>query len=111
MIKIDKPMPSCCYECFACDESGDYPYCTISQDSRGYNFPTREQRMPTCPLREIKTNDDYMKLIVGLARILGFFDQGYITTKDSFYERNRTTIINTINALSELISSEKDSNV
>ena len=103
-------MPSCCYECFACEDDG-YPYCSISSDSQDRDFPAREKRMPTCPLQEIKTRGDYMKLIIGLSRILGFFDQGYATTKADFCERNRITIINTINALSELISSEKDSNV
>ena len=51
MICIDKPMPKCCDECFALDDHGDYPFCLISQDQRGYNFNTREKRMPTCPLK------------------------------------------------------------
>lgn len=51
MIQIDMQMPKCCYECFALDENGDYPFCLISQDQRGYTFNTREKRMPTCPLK------------------------------------------------------------
>ncbi len=44
-------MPSCCDECFALDDNGDYPFCLITHEQRGYNFRTREQRMPKCPLR------------------------------------------------------------
>ena len=51
MIQIDMPMPKCCDECFALDDHGDYPFCLISQDQRGYTFNVREKRMPTCPLK------------------------------------------------------------
>ena len=44
-------MPSCCDECFALDDNGDYPFCLVTHEQRGYNFRTREQRMPKCPLR------------------------------------------------------------
>lgn len=54
MIQIDIQMPKCCDECFALDDNGDYPFCLISHDQRGYNFNTRERRMPTCPLKELK---------------------------------------------------------
>ena len=52
MIQIDIPMPKCCDNCVALDDHGDYPFCLISQDQRGYTFNTREKRMPTCPLKE-----------------------------------------------------------
>ena len=52
MIEIDMKMPSCCDDCFALDEHGDYPYCLISRDQRGYNFDIRAKRMPSCPLKE-----------------------------------------------------------
>ena len=45
-------MPKCCDECFALDDNGDYPFCLISQEQRGYTFPIREKRMPNCPLIE-----------------------------------------------------------
>ena len=51
MIQIDMPMPKCCDECFALDDHGDYPFCLISKDQRGYTFNVREKRMPTCPLK------------------------------------------------------------
>ena len=51
MIQIDIKMPKCCDECFALDDYGDYPFCLISQDQRGYTFNTKEKRMPTCPLK------------------------------------------------------------
>ena len=44
-------MPSCCDECFALNDNGDYPLCLITQEQRGYNFRTREQKMSKCPLR------------------------------------------------------------
>ena len=44
-------MPSCCDECFALDDNGDYPFCIITQEQRGYNFRTREQKMDRCPLK------------------------------------------------------------
>ena len=46
-------MPSCCYECFAFDDSGDYPMCLITEECRGYTFRAREQKMDKCPLREL----------------------------------------------------------
>ena len=57
MIQIDISMPKCCDECFALDEHGDYPFCLISQDQRGYTFNTHEKRMPTCPLKEVEALD------------------------------------------------------
>lgn len=51
MIQIDMEMPKCCDECFALDDHGDYPFCLISQDQRGYTFNVRKRRMPTCPLK------------------------------------------------------------
>ena len=46
-------MPSCCYECFALDDNGDYLVCLITQEQRGYTFRTREQKMDKCPLKPI----------------------------------------------------------
>lgn len=54
MVMIDIPMPKSCDDCFALNEGGDYPLCLISHHSRGYNgynFNTRENRMPDCPLK------------------------------------------------------------
>lgn len=49
-ILIDADMPTCCADCFALDESGDYPFCRISHDQRGYTFDVRQNRMPSCPI-------------------------------------------------------------
>ena len=49
ILMID--MPSCCYECFALDDNGDYLVCLITQEQRGYTFKTRERKMDSCPLR------------------------------------------------------------
>lgn len=46
-------MPSCCNECFALDEYGDYPICLITKEQKGYTFKTREQKMDKCPLKPI----------------------------------------------------------
>lgn len=43
-------MPSCCDDCWALDEYGDYPVCRITSEQRGYNFRIREKRMDNCPL-------------------------------------------------------------
>ena len=43
-------MPSCCADCWALDEYGDYPVCRITEEQRGYNFRIREKRMDKCPL-------------------------------------------------------------
>ena len=45
-------MPSCCYRCFAFDDSGDYPTCMVTGECRGYTFRSRELRMDKCPLKE-----------------------------------------------------------
>ena len=67
-------VPKCCYECFAFDDSGDYPECLITKDFRGYRFRPREQKMYNCPLKPIPekkllytTSSDY----------LNGFDAGY----------------------------------
>ena len=46
-------MPTCCDDCFALDDRGDYPYCLISHEQRGYTFRTDIATMPSCPLVEI----------------------------------------------------------
>lgn len=48
-------MPSCCDECFALDDNGDYPVCLITQEQRGYTFKTREQKMDKCPICEYES--------------------------------------------------------
>lgn len=52
MIQIDISMPNCCYDCPFSDDSGDYPYCWVLHQNRGYNFDTRTKRFPNCPLKE-----------------------------------------------------------
>ena len=46
-------MPNVCDECWALDESGDYPMCRITGETRGYTFRVREKRMDGCPLVEL----------------------------------------------------------
>lgn len=47
-------MPKSCAECWALDDDGDYPFCCITHEQKGYTFRTREQRMERCPLEEIR---------------------------------------------------------
>ena len=51
-------MPSCCDECFALDEHGDYPVCLITQEQKGYKFRIREQKMDKCPLKKFPEKYD-----------------------------------------------------
>lgn len=51
-------MPSVCDYCWALDESGDYPMCRITGETRGYNFRVREKRMDRCPLVELPDHGD-----------------------------------------------------
>ena len=51
-------MPSCCDECFALDDGGDYPFCLITQEQKGYTFRTREQKMDKCPLKKLPEKYD-----------------------------------------------------
>ena len=50
MLILDMKMPKCCDECLMLDDSGDYPMCRITQETRGYTFNTREKRMGRCPI-------------------------------------------------------------
>lgn len=51
-------MPTCCGECFALDDNGDYPFCIITQEQRGYTFNTREQKMDRCPFKPLPEKYD-----------------------------------------------------
>lgn len=53
----NQEMPKCCDECFALDDHWDYPYCMITQTSRGYDFNTQEKRIPDCPLVPLPNTD------------------------------------------------------
>ena len=70
-----RELPECCNECFALDDSGDYPTCRITQASRGYNFNVREKRMSDCPLGELITCEECTKM--------GTIDCNFYTSVDS----------------------------
>ena len=53
MIQIDIPMPENCYECPFSDDSGDYPYCWVLHQNRGYSFDRRRKKFPNCPLKTV----------------------------------------------------------
>lgn len=43
-------MPKSCGYCPMLDDYGDYPFCQLTQEQRGYNFPVAVKRMDKCPL-------------------------------------------------------------
>jgi hypothetical protein len=47
---VDMPMPMCCDSCPLLDDIGDYPICRATQETRGYNFDTRNKKMDKCPI-------------------------------------------------------------
>jgi hypothetical protein len=49
-VVVRMEMPESCDMCPCLDDYGDYPRCRISGEQRGYTFPTREKRMPNCPI-------------------------------------------------------------
>ena len=62
MIQINIPMPENCYDCPFSDDSGDYPYCWVLHQNRGYTFDRRKRKFPNCPLQVVKQEekkDDY----------------------------------------------------
>ena len=55
MILIDGkyyPPPNC-GDCFALDESGDYPMCRITGEIRGYDFDVDFRKMDKCPIKDV----------------------------------------------------------
>jgi hypothetical protein len=51
-------MPKSCYECPLLDDRGDYPICLITDQTKGYKFRVREQKMDKCPLKELPEKYD-----------------------------------------------------
>ena len=47
-------MPKDCDNCSFYNDDYDYPTCNVTRLSRGYNWRPFDQRMPDCPLVEIK---------------------------------------------------------
>ena len=83
MIQIDMPMPENCYECPFSDYSGDYPYCWVLHQNRGYTFDRRTKRFPNCPLNPVEeqkedTETDRLKnmcrVLFNRCRATGSFD-------------------------------------
>lgn len=79
MIEIDMPLPSSCDECFALDDHGDYPYCLISHDQRGYTFNTRANRMQSCPLKEQERTIVDLRNVLQLIADIAYDYDGYDT--------------------------------
>lgn len=57
MIQINIKMPNCCYDCPFSDDSGDYPYCWVLHQNRGYKFDRKTKRFPNCPLIEADSSE------------------------------------------------------
>lgn len=65
-------MPSVCDRCWALDESGDYPMCRITGETRGYNFCVREKRMDRCPLIELPDPVKHGRWVCGCCDQCGY---------------------------------------
>lgn len=50
---VEMDMPRCCADCPLLDERGDYPMCIATQETRGYNFDTRNKKMDKCPINGV----------------------------------------------------------
>lgn len=66
---LEVEMPKCCYDCFALNDSGDYHYCRITGEQRGYTFNARQDRMPHCPMMPINPTNPCDTCGVGWGRI------------------------------------------
>lgn len=44
-------MPECCSECRFFNDNYDYPECIVTEETMGYTFRAREQKMDKCPLK------------------------------------------------------------
>ena len=64
MISIDMNMPKCCDDCPIFDDSGDYPYCRVLHETRGYTFETLVKRFPNCPLKNMDKEEEKHKALL-----------------------------------------------
>ena len=72
MIQINIPMPNNCCDCPFSDDSGDYPYCWVLHQNRGYTFDRRTKRFPNCPLKAVeeKKEDTETYKLKNICRVL-----------------------------------------
>lgn len=70
MIQIDMKMPQSCGECRFMDDNGDYPYCIVLQQNRGYTFNVFSKKFPNCPLKEPDKHDEELASRKDVCRIL-----------------------------------------
>ena len=54
MIQINMVMPESCGTCKFMDDSGDYPFCRVLLQNRGYSFDVFTKRFPNCPLKPVE---------------------------------------------------------
>ena len=57
-------MPICCDECAFLNDDYDYPECSITNESRGYNFNIRENKMDNCPLRDLIEDENKKDMLI-----------------------------------------------
>ena len=55
-------MPTDCDNCLLFDDRFDYPSCNATGHSRGYNWNPHGQRMPDCPLADVREDMDMVDL-------------------------------------------------
>lgn len=49
-------MPESCSKCPFLNDNGDYPLCGITDETRGYTFNIRKNKMSKCPLKPLPEN-------------------------------------------------------
>ena len=56
-------MPENCYECRFLNDNYDYPECIITEETKGYKFRAREEKMDKCPLKPVPEKYDMNNII------------------------------------------------
>ena len=72
MIQIDMQMPETCGACKFMDDSGDYPFCRVLSENRGYKFDVFTKRFQNCPLKPVdeQKKDAETEKLKNMCRVL-----------------------------------------
>ncbi len=69
-FQLNIPMPDCCDDCPFIDDIGDYPYCMVLKENRGYTFDTTKRKFPNCPLKLVEEKNDEVDKLKDICRVL-----------------------------------------
>jgi hypothetical protein len=87
------------------DESGDYPMCIATQETRGYNFDTLNKKMDKCPIKGVLP-DEHGDLI-DRDKAKDAFDSSFLTFRMKDGETMRGFYQRTIAELPTVIAAER----